>query len=755
MSYHPKSHGAATGRIGAYSLAVCLMLQPVFAVDVYKDKNAPVEERVADLLSRMTLEEKVSEMILKPYYPPSQYGVGGHGEKENAQKVVIHPDTLKQVQEGKVGAFLKANGVATNRVLQEQQMKHSRLGIPLMFHEDVVHGYRTILPVPIASACSWNDDAIEKAEAVAAREASASGLQLTYAPMVDVTSDPRWGRIMETSGEDPYLGARIAAARVRGFQGDSEKDLSRNDTIMGCVKHYAGYPSLEGGLDYYYKDFSWRDLQETYLPPFQGAIRAGVGSVMCSYTAYNGEPATFNRFLNIDVLRNQLGFKGLLVTDWNTLNHAKSMGASASNKESAERGIKGGIDMDMTSGQYMNLIQLVKEGKVPMKLIDQAVAHCLKAKFQTGLFDDPYRYFDEKKEKEILLSNRNKADALAITQESIILLQNKDNVLPLSPDHRVALTGWLADNGKNQLGSWDASGKGEESITVFKGMKEIWKDNLVSDSQAFTTNIPKSLDLIKDVDTVVVCLGENRSWSGEASNRATLELSDDQIEHLKAIKKAGKKIISIVFAGRPVIMDEIAQNSDAVLYAWFPGTMGGTAIAQLVSGEVNPSAKTCQTFPRHAGQIPVSYRWHRPFHYTGYSDMPRTPFYPFGFGMSYTTFNYSAPKTNKEEYAIGEPVQVTVKVANTGKRAGREIVQCYIRDEIASVVPRERELREYTSVDLQPGEEKEVTLTLPPSAFEIITVDQKRVIEPGSVQIFVGPDSTTQNKTSIRLAAAQ
>ena len=660
----------------------------------YQKESIPVPQRVKDLLSRMTLEEKIAELNLIPYYTKD--------------------DSICRslIRAGKVGAFLKANGAELNRSLQEEALKHSRLGIPLVFHEDVIHGYRTITPIPLAESCSWNPELVEQSAAMAAREAAAAGIQLTYAPMVDISYDPRWGRIMETSGEDAYLCGELAAARVRGFQGN---DLTSPHTIAACVKHFAGYGAVMAGRDYQETDVSLRKLQEIYLPPFQAAINAGAASVM-----------TMNYFMNEEVLRKQMQFKGLLMTDWTTFQHAVTEGAADNGQEAAERGIKSGIDMDMSAKQFIEFLpELVRTQKVPEQLINRAAARALELKFRLGLFDNPY--VDEKR---------------------------IERTLPLSDSKRIALVGPFANTRYHLLGSWNMKGDSKEVITVEEGFKALRTD-IPIDVRAcdFSGITPAYLSdvcaLAQKNEIIIACLGEPSNLSGEAVSTAKIELPDQQMRLLKALKTTGKKIIVVLFNGRPLVLDEVIKNCDALLEAWYPGTMGGKAVAALLTGIENPSGKLSQTFPRHAGQIPIVYNARRTFYTVHHADIPQGALFPFGFGLSYTQYKYSSPVTDKTEYRRGDSVTVWIKIKNTGSVVGREIVQLYIRDEVATVIPREKELKRFASIHLQPGEEKEIRFTIPSADFSIYNNKMEKVLEPGSFTIGIGPNSSELNQTKV------
>lgn len=700
----------------------------------YQKESIPVPQRVKDLLSRMTLEEKIAELNLIPYYTKD--------------------DSICRslIRAGKVGAFLKANGAKLNRSLQEEALKHSRLGIPLIFHEDVIHGYRTITPIPLAESCSWNPELVEQSAAMAAREAAAAGIQLTYAPMVDISYDPRWGRIMETSGEDAYLCGELAAARVRGFQGN---DLTSPHTIAACVKHFAGYGAVMAGRDYQETDVSLRKLQEIYLPPFQAAINAGVASVMCAYTSYDGEPLTMNYFMNEEVLRKQMQFKGLLMTDWTTFQHAVTEGAADNGQEAAERGIKSGIDMDMSAKQFIEFLpELVRTQKVPEQLINRAAARALELKFRLGLFDNPFAYFNTEREKQTLYSKESQEDAYQMACQSMVLLKNEDRTLPLSDSKRIALVGPFANTRYHLLGSWNMKGDSKEVITVEEGFKALRTD-IPIDVRAcdFSGITPAYLSdvcaLAQKNEIIIACLGEPSNLSGEAVSTAKIELPDQQMRLLKALKTTGKKIIVVLFNGRPLVLDEVIKNCDALLEAWYPGTMGGKAVAALLTGIENPSGKLSQTFPRHAGQIPIVYNARRTFYTVHHADIPQGALFPFGFGLSYTQYKYSSPVTDKTEYRRGDSVTVRIKIKNTGSVVGREIVQLYIRDEVATVIPREKELKRFASIHLQPGEEKEIRFTIPSADFSIYNNKMEKVLEPGSFIIGIGPNSSELNQTKV------
>lgn len=667
------------------------------AEPLYKDSSQSIEKRVNDLLDRMTVDEMISQMNLIPRW----------ANIDSSVRAAIARD--------EVGAILKSCGADLNRSLQEEALKSSRLGIPLMFHEDIIHGYRTIFPIPLAESCCWDREEVELNSKAIAREAASAGLQLTYAPMVDISTDGRWGRIMETSGEDSYLCAELAAARVRGFQGE---ELSDPYSLMACVKHFAGYAKLGAGLDYLNSEFSLRELQETYLPPYRACVEAGVGSVMESYTIYDGIPVSYNKFLLNDVLRDELGFEGLLMTDWKTMFYAIKEGAEQSESESVRKAINAGIDMDMTSGYTVKYLKsLYEQGLVSKERIRDAAYHCLKAKFEVGLFDDPFRYFDSEREANEVRSEAVRSRAREAAASSMVLLKN-EGVLPLKAGSSIILDGPFAEGSINYLGSWSASGKAEDVMGVKEYASEVFK-------------------VQKNAPVAVVCIGEPRELIGEGVSGGTLELSSEQIALLKKYKKQGKKVVAVLFNGRPLCLGSVLENCDALLEAWYPGTEGGYAVVDILSGVKNPSAKLTQTFPRHVGQVPIQYNPLRTFGYVYHSDIPKGPLFPFGYGLSYTDFEFSDIRLDKNSYRIGDEVKVSFTIKNVGSRAGAEVVQIYLSDLVASVVPREKMLKEFRKVYLEAGQSREIEISLPRSAFEIYDASHEWTVEAGEWRLEV------------------
>lgn len=678
----------------AFSFAAC--------TPVYKDAGKPIERRVNNLLNKMTVDEMIAQMNLLPRWDTNDSSV----------RAAIARD--------EVGAILKASGVELNRSLQDDALKASRLGIPLMFHEDVIHGYRTIFPIPLAEACSWNPKQVQENSRMIAREAAAAGLQLTYAPMVDVSRDGRWGRIMETSGEDPYLSSVLAAARVRGFQG---KDLSDPATIMACVKHFAGYAVLGAGRDYLNEEFSQRDLEELYLPPYRACIKENVGALMESYTMYDGIPVSYSKYLLTDVLRRELGYKGLLMTDWKTMYYAMTEGAIDTEEHSVEKAVNAGIQMDMTSEFVVkHLKNLYKQGKVSKKTIRDAAYSCLYAKFQMGLFDDPYRYFDEERQSREVMSDSIKLQALEAAKGSMVLLKN-NGVLPIGVGGRVMVTGPMARAKEDLLGAWSACGKPEEVISPMEGCQEKFR-------------------VYDGAPTVIVCIGEPRGIIGEGVSTGKLEVDASQIALLRKYKFQGKKVVAVLFNGRPLCVGDILANCDALLEAWYPGTMGGLAVASVLAGEYNPSGRLVQTFPKHVGQVPIFYYPKRSFGHVWHCDIGDDPEFPFGYGLSYTTFEYSNLSVSADSFPASEGVEVSVDITNTGTMEGVETAQLYVADLVSSVIPREKMLKSFDRISLAPGQMGTVTFKLDSSAFEIYDENHKWTVEPGEFRIEVGANSS-------------
>jgi beta-glucosidase len=715
---------------------------------IYKNPKASAEERAKDLLSKLTLKEKIGQLNLVTYV----------NENNTTNKM---DDKVKR---GEVGSILKSNGAKNNLVIQKIAVEQTRLGIPIIFQEDVIHGYRTIFPVPLGESASWNLDRISETASIAAKEASAGGIRLTYAPMVDISHDPRWGRISEGAGEDPFYGSLVAAARVRGFQGT---DLTSTASLMACVKHYAGYGAALAGRDYNIEGFSERTLRETYLPPFKAAIDAGVGSLMSAYTAYDCIPASANSFLLKDILRNELGFKNMVITDWETTKNLMKIGVVANAEEAVKMSINAGVDVDMTSELFVkNLEKLVEKGEVKVASIDEAVTRVLRAKFDLGLFDHPYKYLDEKREKEVLLSKEHIEIARAAARESMVLLKNKNSVLPINKTIKnIAIIGPLATRQKDLMAWWGgqySQGKPEEVITLLNGIKQrAGKDVNITYAEGIKLDgfepkgmelIPEAVALAKKADLIIFAVGEEYWMSGESGSISNITLPGAQLQLLNALAETGKPIVSVVFNGRPYDLKELSEKSDAVLEAWFPGTMGGLAVADVLFGDYNPSGKLTVTFPQNTGQIPIYYNYKRTSHdldtvdrkhrfANNYLDITTKPLYEFGFGLSYTTFSYANLKINSIDNQQDGNITVTFDLKNTGKVEGTEVAQLYIKDKVSSVVRNVKDLKGFARVYLKAGETKSVSITLNPKSFSFLNKDLKEVVEAGEFEIMIGSSS--------------
>ena len=701
-------------------------------------KASSADKKARALLSKMTLDEKVGQMV--------QYSLWGNWEfNENTQK--------DWAAEGMIGSFLNVTGAAHTNAYQKYTMENSRLHIPLLFGLDVIHGYRTIFPVPLAEDCCWDPELLEKCAAVAAHEASAAGVRWTFAPMVDVGRDPRWGRICEGSGEDPYLGSVLAAARVRGFQG---KSLSDPGSIAACAKHYVGYGAAEAGREYNTTDMSEIALREIYLPPFKAAVDAGVVSIMSAFNDLSGVPASGNRHTIREILKGEWGFEGFVVSDWASVKELVSHGYAADDPEAVQKGVLAGVDMDMQSGIYHNYLEeLVKKNKVPMKLIDDAVLRILKVKYELGLFDKPYA--DEEKEQSAMTTPENLDLALAEARESIVLLKNEKSLLPLSKNIKtVAVIGTLADSKKDALGAWHC--RGEEAmdkvVTVLDGIKaEVSSQTKVlyaagvspAAEDAPQNLIDEAVNIARQADVVIVVAGELQNMSGEAASRTSISLPGRQEEMIRAIQKTGVPVVLVLMNGRPLAIPWEAENIPSIVESWFLGHTQGTAVAQALFGDFNPSGRLVTTFPRSLGQVPIYYA-HKNTGRPGkeddkwtsrYIDSPNTPQYPFGFGLSYTDFEYANLEITPVTPTVKVGMKVKADITNTGKIAGTEIVQVYIQDIAADITQPVRKLVDFKRLTLAPGEKKTVEFNLPAAKFGYYNEKGKFVVKPGKFNIWV------------------
>ncbi len=705
------------------------------------DSERSIEQKVDSLLSVMTLQEKVGQLTL---YTSDMDQTGAF----------LRPEYLEDVRSGNVGAIFNAYGAEYTRELQEMAVNETRLGIPLLFGYDVIHGHRTIFPVPLGQAASWDLDLIEASERVAAREASAEGLHWTFAPMVDISRDPRWGRIVEGAGEDTYLGSKISAARVRGFQGN---DLGDVQTIAATMKHFAAYGAAKAGRDYHTVDMSDRELREIYLPPFKAGFDAGAATVMTSFNTLNGIPATANEYLFEDILRDEWGFDGFVVTDYTAIMELLFHGVARDEQHATELAMNAGIDMSMQDGFYQrNLADLVEEGKITEEQLDNAVANVLRVKYQLGLFEDPYRYSSTEREEAEIMKPENIETARDMARKSMVLLKNQNQVLPIKDDvETIAVIGPLADSQRDLIGSWSAAGDWSKSVSLLQGLKnkkpEInfihAKGTGIDDGD--TSGFDAAVNAARQADMVILALGEAYWMSGEAASRSEIDLPGAQQELAKEIHALGKPTVAVLMNGRPLTINWLDENIPAILETWFLGTTTGDAIADVLFGDYNPSGKLPVTFPKSVGQIPIHYDMKntgRPFDannkYTSkYLDISNEPLYVFGHGLSYTTFDYSPITLSSNKMATSDSLQVSVTVSNTGEYAGEEVVQLYLHDKVASIAPPARRLKGFQKINLQPGESKEVVFNVTNKDLSFYQKDMSYGSEPGEFMVFVGGSS--------------
>lgn len=730
-----------------------LLLLVLVSVSLFAQKKS-FEQRADSVLALMTLEEKVGQLV--------QYS-GGWATGAETGKPTEGSDEL--IRKGRVGSFLNVVSSKLTGKMQKIAVEESRLKIPLIFGLDVIHGYFSTFPIPLAEACTWNPSLVEKSARMQAIEASSAGIHWTFNPMVDIARDPRWGRIMEGSGEDPYLGSLMAAARVRGYQGN---DLSANNTILACVKHYAGYGGAEGGRDYNTVDMSERNFRDFYLPPYKAAVEAGAGSLMASFNEIGGVPSSASKFLMTQILRNEWKTDAFVVSDWNSIGELIPHGVAKDLKQAAELGINATVDMDMeANAYYTHLANLVREGKVDIKLVDDAVRRVLIAKFKLGLFDDPFKYCHEEREKKTIKSKEIVDATKEVALESIVLLKNEKNILPIDKKLKsIAVVGYLAKSTSDPLGGWSALGDSNDVVSIFDGIKnKIGKDVKINYAEGckITGNdksgFNEAINVAKSSDVIIAVVGESRNMSGEASSRATLDLPGVQEDLLKELHKTGKPIVVVLMNGRPLTIPWLQENIPAIVEAWYPGISAGSAVADILFGDVNPSGKLTVTFPRYVGQVPIYYnhkntgRPHDPKnHYTSYyMDLENTPLYPFGFGLSYTTFEYSNLTLDKKEIRKNESLKVSVDVKNIGSREGKEVVQLYIRDLVGSVTRPVKELKDFTKISLKPGETKHVEFTITPDKLKFYDINMNYVVEPGDFKVFVGTNSVDVKEADFKV----
>ncbi len=727
------------------SITVAVTLLSLAASLTMAAATNTVEERVEALLKQMTMEEKIGQL--------TQYSGNW-----NATGPVMFKGNLKEdIRNGRAGSMLNVHGASSTRQYQEVAMQ-SRLKIPLLFGQDVIHGYKTTFPIPLAEAASWDLAAIERSARIAATEAAASGIHWTFAPMVDIARDPRWGRVMEGAGEDTYLGSKIAFARVKGFQG---RQLGDTDAVMATAKHFAAYGAAVGGRDYNSVDMSERMLWETYLPPFKAALDAGAATFMNSFNDLNGVPASGSKYLQRDILKGQWGFTGFVVSDWGSIGEMMTHGYVKDSQGAALAAISAGSDMDMESNAYRNnLAQLVEDKKVPLALLDDAVRRVLRKKFELGLFDDPYRFSDPVREKTELNQPSHRQAARDMAAKSIVLLKNGNQLLPLSRDLKtIAFIGPMVKALKDNHGGWSVTLPDVDYSTFIVSQWDGLKNRLGKGTKLLYAKgceiegenrdgFAQALEIAKQADVVIVSVGESASMSGEARSRSSLRLPGVQEDLVKALHATGKPVVVLINAGRPLVFNWIADNVPGILYTWWLGSEAGNAIADVLVGDVNPSAKLTMSFPRSEGQIPIyynSFNTGRPSatgpttgYVSGYIDLEGSPRYPFGFGLSYTTFEYSDLLLDKKAIRGTEKIAVSLNLKNSGKLAGEEVVQLYLRDKVGSVVRPVRELKDFQKIRLEPGESRALRFLIDREKLSFYNQRLQWGAEPGEFELMIG-----------------
>lgn len=738
-------------------------------------QQSPVDMNrfIDDLMKKMTIEEKIGQLNL----PVTGEITTGQAKSS---------DVAKRIRAGEVGGLFNLKGVERIRDVQRQAVEDSRLGIPLLFGMDVIHGYETVFPIPLGLSCTWDMKAIEESARIAAIESSADGICWTFSPMVDVSRDARWGRVSEGNGEDPFLGAAIARAMVRGYQG---KDMSRNDEIMACVKHFALYGAGEAGRDYNTVDMSHQRMFNEYMLPYQAAVEAGVGSVMASFNEVDGVPATGNKWLMTDVLRKQWGFDGFVVTDYTGITEMTDHGMGDTQTVAA-LALNAGVDMDMVSDAFVGTIKKsLAEGKVKPETIDAACRRILEAKFKLGLFENPYKYCDVARAKKDIFTKEHRAAARKTASESLVLMKNEKNVLPLAKKGTIAVVGPLANSRSNMPGTWSVAAVLNNAVSLSEGLKAVAGDkatilsakgcNLMSDaayeeratmfgrtlnrdSRTDKELLDEALAVAAKSDVIVAALGESSEMSGESSCRTDLEMTDTQRVLLQELLKTGKPVVLVLFTGRPLVLNWEQANVPAILNVWFAGSEAGLAIGDVLFGDVNPSGKLTTTFPKSVGQIPLFYNhkntgrpladgaWFQKFR-SNYIDVDNEPLYPFGYGLSYTTFTYSDVALDKTSMNDKGELTATVTLTNTGKKDGAEVVQLYIRDLVGSVTRPVKELKGFEKIFLKAGESKKVSFKITPEMLKFYNYNLDFVCEPGDFEVMIGGDSQTLKKAPFKL----
>lgn len=748
--------------LNTLSFSILLTLLPTIILGQQKNDKQHMDAFVTQLMSKMTLEEKLGQLNLLS----SNANTGPFASKKYAEKL----------KDGSGGNIFGLVGTSSEINEKLKLAENSRLKIPVLSGLDIIHGFKTVFPIPLGLSCTWNMPLIEQTARVAAIEGSAAGYNWTFSPMLDITRDPRWGRVMEGSGEDPYFGSLVARSMVKGYQGD---DLKNENSLMACLKHFGMYGAAEAGRDYNTTDMSRITMYQFYLPPYKAAVDAGVGSVMSSFNEVDGVPATANNWLLNDVLKKQWGFKGFVVTDYIAIYELMAHGVAADIKQAAELAINAGTDMDMVSEAFMaTLKQSVKEGKVSMATVDAACRRVLEAKYKMGLFTNPYRNFDPGKATRVTLTPENKKVAKEAALQSMVLLENKSNTLPLKKNINIALVGPFANNKSEMFSMWSPNGDEGSVVTLYDGIKkinpnvnyaegtQISNDSLLMnfagwgfDQKEQKKLVDEAVTLAAKSDVVVAVLGETRGMSGEAHSMTNIALQDCQLELLKALKGTGKPVVLLITSGRPLIIQQALPYADAVIEMWRLGTESGNAVADVLFGDYNPSGKLTMTFPRTVGQIPIYYNHKntgRPyagerkrFFKSNYMDQSNEPLYPFGYGLSYTTFSYGKIQLS-DTLLIGsnKTMIARITVSNTGKYAGEETVQLYLNDPVASVTRPVKELKQFQKVFLQPGESKEISFTLTAEELKFYNSQLKWDWESGKFNVFIGTNSKDVVKTA-------
>jgi beta-glucosidase len=710
------------------------------------DRSADIllDRKVDSVLSLMTLEEKLGQLTMYT----SSWDVTGP---------VMNPEYRDDIRKGKCGNVFNALTVEYNMELQKIAVEETRLGIPLLFGYDVVHGFRTIFPIPLAEACSWNTDLMKRSAELSAKEAAAAGITWTFAPVVDISRDPRWGRVSEGFGEDTYLSCCIAAARVKGFQGS---DLADCSTLAACIKHFAAYGAPIAGKDYNSVDMSEISFRQYYLPPYQKGVEAGAATVMASFNDLFGVPATASKYLMTDILRGEWGFTGLVVSDYDGINQLQNHGVAEDAQHAGEIALTAGVDMDMQSGIFSTyLSRSLEQGKIDIAEIDTAVRRVLRLKFRLGLFDDPYRYLDKDREADIVFYNDIMDHALISARESVVLLKNEKRngrkILPLFNPEKIAVIGPMADNRLDMLGSWHGAGDHTIVVTLVKGLKKKFTGSEIMYTKGCDfysddrSGFKEALDLAGKSDVVILAIGEDQEHSGEAASRSNIDIPGIQEELAMELIRTGKPVIVLIMAERPLTFPELNEKAQAVIYAWHLGTCGGDALADILSGTYNPSGKLVMSIPRNVGQVPVYYNEKstgRPFDQfykftTKYIDVPNGPLYPFGYGLSYTSFDYGDIELSDTIMGSNDTIKVTISLRNTGNFDGEEIVQLYIRDMVASLTRPVKELKAFKKIFLPAGDEATIQFAITVEALKFINGNLDYTAEPGDFKVLIGPDS--------------